>query len=81
MAGSIDIFELMLLHLYAQLNEDEDYEPAELWKLGPRDLSFWIASNFRENPQHQQVLLQVTGSPRPHFASRPTTWPRRLLEC
>ena len=45
----------------AQLNEDEDYEPAELWKLGPRDLSFWIASNFRENPQHQQVLLQVGG--------------------
>jgi hypothetical protein len=45
-----------------QLQEDEDFEPAELWSLGPRDLSFWIASNFRENPQHQQVLLQARKS-------------------
>lgn len=42
-----------------QLKEDEDYEPEELWKLGPRELSFWVASNFRENPQQQQMLLQV----------------------
>lgn len=48
-----------ILVLCLQLQEDEDFEPAELWKLGPRDLSFWIASNFRENPQHQQVLLQA----------------------
>jgi len=38
---------------------DEQYEPEELKNSGPRELSFWIASNFREMPQHQQVLLQV----------------------
>ncbi|CAL8464824.1 g4359 [Coccomyxa elongata] len=37
---------------------DEEYEPEELKELGPRDLSYWIASNFREMPQHQQILLQ-----------------------
>ncbi|EIE22845.1 hypothetical protein COCSUDRAFT_33405 [Coccomyxa subellipsoidea C-169] len=37
---------------------DEQYEPEELKDLGPRDLSYWIASNFREMPQHQQILLQ-----------------------
>lgn len=43
----------------AQLAEDEDFEPEELWRLGPRDLSYWVASQFRENPQQQQILLQV----------------------
>ncbi|CAL5229221.1 g12504 [Coccomyxa viridis] len=36
----------------------EQYEPEELRQLGPRNLSFWIASNFRETPQQQQILLQ-----------------------
>ena len=42
---------------------DEQYEPEELKELGPRDLSYWIASNFREMPQHQQILLQANPSP------------------
>ena len=43
----------------AQPEDAEQYEPEELRQLGPRNLSFWIASNFRETPQQQQILLQV----------------------
>ncbi len=50
----------------------EEYEPEELRDLGPRDLSYWIASNFREMPQHQQILLQASGS------ERVQCWPQCL---
>lgn len=43
-----------------QPEDAEQYEPEELRQLGPRNLSFWIASNFRETPQQQQILLQVS---------------------
>ena len=45
--------------LCVQPEDAERYEPEELMQLGPRNLSFWIASNFRETPQQQQILLQV----------------------
>ena len=46
------------MHLM-QPDDPQQIEPEELSKLGPRNLSFWVASNFRETPQQQQVLLQV----------------------
>jgi hypothetical protein len=39
---------------------DEDtLRPLVLDTLQPRELSYWIASIFAENPLHQQSLLQV----------------------
>ncbi|KAI8110970.1 hypothetical protein M9434_004544 [Picochlorum sp. BPE23] len=38
---------------------DEDVlEPKELQTLGPRDLSFWVASLFAGSPYNQQALLE-----------------------
>jgi hypothetical protein len=42
-----------------QPEDAAQYEPEELRTLEPRNLSFWVASNFRETPQQQQILLQV----------------------
>ncbi len=47
------------LSLRMQPEDAAQYEPEELRTLGPRNLSFWVASNFRETPQQQQILLQV----------------------
>ena len=33
-------------------------EPKELQTLGPRDLSFWVASLFAGSPYNQQALLE-----------------------
>ena len=57
------------MHL-VQPDDPQQLEPEELSKLGPRNLSFWVASNFRETPQQQQVLLQVsvTSCPAMHSA-------------
>ena len=38
--------------------EPEVLEPKELESLGPRDLSFWVASLFAGNPYNQQALLE-----------------------
>lgn len=38
--------------------EQEILEPKELDSLGPRDLSFWVASLFAGNPYNQQALLE-----------------------